>query len=275
MKRYEKMFADLKTRGEGAFIPFVMLGDPDLATSEKIIDTLVESGADALELGFPFSDPVADGPVIQRAAMRALQKKVTPNDCFALLKRIRAKHNDIPVGLLVYANLVMQGSGIAGFYKNANASGVDSVLVADAPTLEVMPFVKAAQQNNVAPVMVVPPNVNAERLAQIAECTKGYTYVVTRAGVTGADKEVNLSSQKLLVQLKELNAAPAIFGFGISKPEHVKAALNEGAAGAISGSAIVAKIAENLNDQTQMLKAIAAFVSEMKEASRHVKTENA
>ncbi|MDR1376200.1 MAG: tryptophan synthase subunit alpha, partial [Synergistaceae bacterium] len=132
--RYKKMFSDLKKKGEGAFIPFVMLGDPDMETSEAIIGTLVESGADALELGIPFSDPVADGPVIQTSANRALASGATPDGCLDLLAKVRKKYADIPSGLLVYANLVV-GKGGEKLYKRAAESGVDSVLVADVPTL--------------------------------------------------------------------------------------------------------------------------------------------
>ncbi|MDB5721813.1 MAG: trpA, partial [Alphaproteobacteria bacterium] len=134
-ERYSAMFARLDERGEGAFGAFVMIGDPDLETSLLILDALAEAGADMVEVGIPFSDPVADGPTIQAAAERALAKGVTPADCFALLARFRARHPHIPVGILTYANIVI-ARGKAAFYRSAAEAGVDSVLVADVPAFE-------------------------------------------------------------------------------------------------------------------------------------------
>jgi tryptophan synthase alpha chain len=269
MNRYEKMFERLKARGEGAFVPFVMLGDPDLATSLEIIETLIANGADALELGIPFSDPIADGPVIQRSAMRALAAGVTPRGCLEGVAAIRSAHPEIPIGLLLYSNLVVH-PGIDAFYQQASSSGVDSVLVADVPTYEAAPFVAAARKHKVCPVMIAPPNADDKRLKEIAGLGQGYTYVVTRSGVTGADAKLNLSSKHLLAKLREFGAPPAVFGFGISKPEHVRQALDEGASGAISGSAIVLRIEQNVGDKRSLLASVGAFVSEMK-AATHLK----
>ena len=132
MERYDNVFAELKSRQEGAFVPFVTLGDPGPEQSLKIIDTLIEAGADALELGIPFSDPLADGPTIQDAATRALKAHTTPAICFEILTRIRAKYPDLPIGLLLYANLVYTHTP-EDFFSKAKAAGVDSVLIADVP----------------------------------------------------------------------------------------------------------------------------------------------
>ena len=154
MNRYHAMFRVLGGRGEGAFGAFVMLGDPDLQTSADILDALVEGGADMLEVGIPFSDPVADGPVIQAAGVRALGQGVTPADCFELLKDFRARHPHVPVGLLTYANLVV-ARGRAAFYGAAAAAGVDSVLVADVPMFEAGPYLAASRDAAVAPVLII------------------------------------------------------------------------------------------------------------------------
>ena len=159
MDRYDAMFALHARRNEGAFVPFVMLGDPDLERCEEVIDILVRSGADALELGIPFSDPIADGPVIQEAARRALTGGVTPGGCFELLARVRQKYPELPVGLLVYANLVFH-KGIETFYQRCARAGVDSVLVADVPVREASPFVDAARAQKIAPVLIAPPNAS-------------------------------------------------------------------------------------------------------------------
>jgi tryptophan synthase alpha chain len=262
--RYEAMFARL--RGKGAFIPFVMLGDPDIETSSAIIDTLIASGADALELGMPFSDAVADGPMIQRAGFRALEAGVTPTDCLRLLKNVRAKYSDVPIGLLVYANLVVH-QDLKTFYIEAAEAGVDSVLVADVPVGAATPFIEAAEAVDIAPIFVVPPNADETAIREIARRGRGYTYFLGRTGVTGADREMQTPLPSRIKVLQEAGAPPAIVGFGISTPEHIRAALDAGAAGAISGSATVAIIERHLEDKAAMHEALAAFVRKMKAAT--------
>ncbi|MDN6832504.1 MAG: tryptophan synthase subunit alpha, partial [Enterobacterales bacterium] len=153
MERYQQLFAELKTRNEGAFVPFVTLGDPTPALSLEIVNTLIDAGADALELGIPFSDPLADGPTIQDATLRAFAAGVTPTLCFELLAEIRKKHPQIPIGLLMYANLVFH-NGIDEFYQRCAEVGVDSVLVADVPIEESMPFRQAALRHGIAPIFI-------------------------------------------------------------------------------------------------------------------------
>ncbi len=264
MSRYEKMFADLEARGEGAFGAFVMLGDPDLAASARIIDALVAAGADMLEVGIPFSDPVADGPVIQAAADRALKQGVRQADCFALLAEARARHPAIPIGILTYANLVM-AHGRDAFYAAAARAGVDSVLVADVPALEAEPFAAAARAAGVAPVLIAAANTPRATLGRIARLGAGYTYCVARAGVTGARADLALDHRALLAALAAEGAPPPILGFGISKPDHVRAALAAGAAGVISGSAIVSFIESDPADAQTLIR---AFVATMKAATR-------
>ena len=236
MERYESLFAQLKERKEGAFVPFVTLGDPGIEQSLKIIDTLIEAGADALELGIPFSDPLADGPTI-------------------------------PIGLLMYANLVFN-KGIDEFYAQCEKVGVDSVLVADVPIEESAPFRQAALRHNVAPIFICPPNADDDLLRQIASYGRGYTYLLSRAGVTGAENRAALPLNHLVAKLKEYNAAPPLQGFGISAPDQVKAAIDAGAAGAISGSAIVKIIEQHINEPEKMLAALKVFVQPMKAATR-------
>jgi tryptophan synthase alpha chain len=264
MSRYDAMFKSLAARREGAFGAFVILGDPDLETSARILDALVEGGADMLEVGIPFSDPVADGPVIQAAAVRALARGVTPADCFALLKDFRARHPDVPVGLLTYANLVV-ARGREAFYAAAQDADVDSVLVADVPMFEAGPYLTASRAADVAPVLIAAPNTPEATLRKIAAAGGGYTYCVARAGVTGADQEVSFAHSQLLGTLKAFGAPPPVFGFGISQPGHVAQALEAGAAGVISGSAIVRLIADNPGTE---MDAVRAFVAEMKRATR-------
>ena len=264
MSRYAVMFDALAARGEGAFGAFVMLGDPDLETSALILDALVEAGADMVEVGIPFSDPIADGPTIQAAADRALARKVTPADCFALLARFRARHADIPVGVLTYANLVL-ARGRDRFYGACREAGVDSVLVADVPAFEAEPFAAAARGHGVDPVLIAAAATPRETLKRVAALGQGYTYCVARTGVTGAEVEMKLDHGGLFGTLRELGAAPPVLGFGISTPAHVRAGLDAGAAGVISGSAIVKRIEAALDDPAP---AVAKFVSQMKRGTR-------
>jgi tryptophan synthase alpha chain len=265
VSRYEAMFARLRARNEGAFGAFAMLGDPDLERSAAILDALVEGGADMIEVGIPFSDPVADGPVIQAAAVRALAAGTRTADCFALLAAFRERHPEVPVGILTYANLVVaQGRDNSyRFYRMAAEAGVDSVLVADVPLFEAAPFLASARATGVAPVLIAAPNTPPETLSGIAHEGAGYTYCVARAGVTGADEDVRFDAP-LLKALADLGAPPPVLGFGISKPRHVQLALEAGAAGVISGSAIVRLIAE----QPDAVTAVRTFAAEMKAATR-------
>ncbi len=172
MDRYQKLFSTAESKGEGIFMPFLVLGDPDPATSLKIIEGLVENGADALELGFPFSDPIADGPVIQRAGQCALGAGVRQEDCFRIIKKIREKFASLPIGLLVYANLVL-ARGMEAFFLTAKKAGVDSVLIADVPLMESAPFRRAAEQAGIHLVLVLPLHAGRETVASVAGKSAG------------------------------------------------------------------------------------------------------
>ncbi|AIA71111.1 tryptophan synthase alpha chain [Pectobacterium atrosepticum SCRI1043] len=267
MERYQQLFTRLSEKKEGAFVPFVTLGDPSPEQSLKIIDTLIAAGADALELGVPFSDPLADGPTIQDANLRAFAAGVTSGQCFEMLAAIRQKYPEIPIGLLMYANLVFS-NGIDEFYQRCAEVGVDSVLVADVPVVESAAFRAAALRHGIAPIFICPPNADDELLREIASYGRGYTYLVSRAGVTGAEKRAQLPLNHLVAKLNEYHAAPPLQGFGISDPAQVRETVASGAAGAISGSAIVRIIEKNLNQPDVMLSELHAFVSEMKAATR-------
>ncbi|WP_448564534.1 tryptophan synthase subunit alpha [Thalassotalea ganghwensis] len=264
--RYQHCFASLKESNQGAFIPFVTIGDPNPELSFEIIKTLIDSGADALELGIPFSDPSADGVTIQKAGLRALSENVNTDTCIDILKQVRAYAPNIPIGLLLYGNLVF-ARGIDKFYRDMAEAGVDSVLIADLPIRESQPFRLAAQKAGIAPIFIAPPNASAETLAKVAEYSKGYTYVLSRAGVTGTETKASTPAEHLVTTLRDNHAAPAVIGFGISAPEQVKAALDAGAEGAISGSAVVNIIEQHLDQPQEMLAALRAFVQKMKAAT--------
>ena len=254
------MFERLRERGEGAFGAFLMLGDPDLETCAGLLDAVVEGGADMVEVGVPFSDPVADGPVIQAAAVRALKAGTRVDDCLRLLSEFRSRHAHVPVGILTYANL-LAARGRERFFADAASAGVDSLLVADVPSLEAEPYANAARQTGVDLVMIAAPNTPGQTLTRVARLGSGYTYCVARAGVTGERQELVLEHGQLFSTLRTVQAPPPVLGFGISTPEHVRQGLAGGAAGVISGSAIVRIATEGGAD------AVREFVSEMKAAT--------
>ncbi|WP_100658428.1 tryptophan synthase subunit alpha [Alteromonas flava] len=266
MSRYQAMFSRLNADNQGAFVPFVMLGDPNPETSYKIICQLIESGADALELGIPYSDPIADGPTIQAASIRAMANKVTPDDCFSIIARVRETYGDVPIGLLLYSNLVLK-RGAEAFYAAAAKAGVDSILIADVPLREADRFINVAKQRHIEQILIAPPNATEETLQAIGKLSAGYTYLLGRAGVTGAETAADVPAKALIDKLTQYQVAPPLLGFGISTPEQVQSAIQAGAAGAISGSATVNIIAKHLHDETEMLRSLAQFVSAMKAAT--------
>ena len=262
MSRYAAMFARCAAANEGAFGAFLMLGDPDPATSATLLDALVEGGADMVELGIPFSDPVADGPVIQAAGIRALGAGVRTADCLALVGAFRQRHADIPVGILTYANIVA-ARGIDRFAIELAAAGVDSLLIADVPSIEAAPYAAAANAAGIDLVMIAAPNTPRAVLDRIAALSSGYTYCVARAGVTGADQQLALDHGPLFGALAQAGAPPPVLGFGIATPEHVAQAMASGAAGVISGSAIVRLIGEG-----RPPREVAAFVASLKQGTK-------
>ena len=259
MSRYRTMFESLGRRGEGALGAFLMLGDPDLPTSSRLLDALVDGGADMIEVGIPFSDPVADGPVIQAAAARALNAGVRVADSFELIAGFRQRHPSVPVGILTYANLVV-AKGRANFFAAAAAAGADSLLIADLPAIEAEPWTEEMLATGLEPVLIAASNTPPDTLREIARLSRGYTYCVTRAGVTGAGGTASFDPE-LVQRLRDAGAPPPVFGFGIGAPDQVRGALAVGAAGVISGSAIVSAAAEGRD--------VAALVRQLKAATRN------
>ncbi|MEJ5928504.1 tryptophan synthase subunit alpha [Corynebacterium sp. H128] len=255
MDRYAQLFA----QPGGKFVPFVMLGDPGPAECLKIIDTLIAAGADALELGIPFSDPVADGPTIQRSHLRASATDV--HVALDLIAQIRAKYPALPIGLLVYGNVAFS-LGFDEFYGAVAAAGADSVLIPDVPIRESRLFREAARRHGVQQVFIAPPHSSLATLTMVAEHSEGYIYAVSRNGVTGTEREASMASLSDVVA----NATtPVLLGFGISTPEHVRAAIESGANGAIVGSALV-KLIEHYEGEELLLE-MAAFARELKAAT--------
>jgi len=256
---YTALFERLARSGCGAFVPFAVVGDPDPATSLALISALAGSGAGALELGLPFSDPVADGPAIQAACGRALADRTRGEGAWRIVEQVRARHQDIPIGLLVHANLVVH-AGEDRFFARAAEAGVDAVLVADAPLHESAPLERAANAHGVAPVLIAPPNASPDRLAAIAARSRGYVYVTSRPGVTGVHEGPRPDVARIVATLRQSGAPPPLLGFGIARPAHVAAALEMGAAGAICGSAIADRIERDPSGGERLVSRLTTFV---------------
>lgn len=266
IKSYTEMFKRTQEKGEGAFIPFVVAGDPDFETSLEIVKTFVENGADALEIGFPFSDPVADGPTVQLADIRALNAGMTTKKGFEFIKRVR-EFTDIPIGVLTYYNLIYK-MGLDEFYKMAKENGVNAILAADLPPEEAGHAIEAAKMNNIQQIFMAAQTTSNDRLQEITKMCSGFLYVVAVMGITGARDELKNSTVELIERVKGTCELPISVGFGISTPQQVKEVIKSGADGAIVASAILNLITENLENKEEMLQKIGNFCTELKEATR-------
>lgn len=277
MSRFTALFEALEAKNEGAFVPFVMLGDPSADDAVEIISTLIDAGADALELGVPFSDPVADGPTIQKAHLRALDGGATVDSCLDQIREIRRRHPDTPIGMLVYAN-VPYVRGLEKFYAELHDAGADAVLVPDAPVREGAPFVAAATAAGIDPVFIAPAQARPEVLEGVAAHSRGYIYAISRDGVTGTEHESQTTGlSDVVANITSYGGAPVLLGFGISTPQHVSDAIAAGASGAITGSAI-AKIIDahvdyahpnpgTIRDMDALKSELTDYVTAMKRAT--------
>lgn len=270
MSRYPELFKKLEAANEGAFVPFMTIGDPSVEDSFRVLSSLIEGGADALELGIPFSDPGADGPTIQCSDKRALNAGANTRNCFETIKKVRETYPTTPIGLLMYVNLVF-APGIENFFIMCEESGVDSVLIPDVPLqmMEEMPeWRELANKHGIDLVLIAPPNADDETLAKISKLCQGYIYLLSRSGVTGTENSAGKPIRHVVKFLKENGAPPALLGFGISNPEQVKEAIANGADGAISGSAVVKIVENHLGNINATCDALKAFVKEMKAATK-------
>lgn len=279
--RYQALFERLRPDardGEGAFVPFIMLGDPDAATTMDIVRTVIEAGADALELGVAFSDPVADGPTIQRSHLRALDAGATIETSLDLIRQIREEHPDLPLGLLIYGNVPFSRD-LDRFYEEFAAAGADSILIPDVPVREGAPFVAAAKRAGIAPIFIAPAKASAATLEGVAAYSEGYIYAISRDGVTGTERASQTTGlADVVANVKQFGGAPILLGFGISKPEHVREAMAAGASGAITGSAITAIIERHCEgehphpatvaNKAALLEELHDYVRSMKAATR-------
>jgi tryptophan synthase alpha chain len=261
MKSYKQVFSELN---RSAVIPFFVIGDPDYKTSLSIVKTAIDAGADILELGIPFSDPIADGPTIQKADIRSLNSGMTVKKALKFIKEVK-KHKDIPIGLLMYYNLIYQ-YGTEKFFKDFHQAGVNSVLVADLSIDDADEVVAPARKAGLDTVFMVTPNTQRQRLKVITSKTTGFIYAVSLLGVTGSREKLSGSVKGLVSGIKKETNVPVCVGFGISKPEHAAEVAKAGADGVIIGSKIVGIIEDNLKNKKKCLSEISKFIASVKSA---------
>ncbi|MGB8506810.1 MAG: tryptophan synthase subunit alpha [Pyrinomonadaceae bacterium] len=239
MNRIGETFARLRREGRRGFIPFITAGDPDLETTRALILELARSGASVIELGVPFSDPVADGPVIQRASERALRHHIGVADVLAVVAEVR-RETDVPVVLFSYFNPLMQ-FGVERLATEAARAGVDGVLVTDLVPEESGEFTSALAAHELDQIFLVAPTTSEARLEMVAGLSRGFIYAVSRAGVTGARTDLSVEAEKLVGRVRQVSGLPVAVGFGVSTSAHV-ADVWRYADAAVVGSALVSEI---------------------------------
>ena len=263
MGRIEDAFTTLKQQGKKGFIPFITAGDPNLATTEELLVVLANSGATLIELGVPFSDPMADGPVIQRASERALKHGFDLQEILDTVARTR-KQIDIPIILFSYYNPLLQ-FGLKRVAKAAKDALLDGVLVTDLTPEESGEFEAELRANGLDMIFLVAPTSTDERLKLVAQRASGFIYAVSRAGVTGAQSNVSAEAEKLVNRMRQFSELPIAVGFGISNAEQVRD-VNRYADAVVVGSAIVAEM-ERLEGRPEIAEGVREFLTGLQDFS--------
>ena len=271
MTEISEMFADLKTKNEGALIGYVTVGDPNLTKSSRLIMALAEGGADLMELGIPFSDPIADGPTIQGAVVRSLSNGCKPLDVIEIAQEVHENH-DIPLVVMTYYNPIFR-IGLEKFLQPARKAGISGLIVPDLPVEESQTYRDKCRANDLDTIFLASPSTDERRLKMIAAQTSGYLYLISLYGVTGVRSNIAPEALSLVRQCKMwlANSLPFAAGFGISKPQHVSRIIRAGADGVIVGSAFVRIIetdGHNLGSASRRLRRLA---QSLKRATRNKK----
>ncbi|MBN2013782.1 MAG: tryptophan synthase subunit alpha [Candidatus Altiarchaeota archaeon] len=265
--RIEEKFGELRGKKERALIGFVIAGDPTPEDTIDIVGAMIRGGVDIIELGLPFSDPIADGPTIQKAGERSLKAGMNSDVFFELVKKIEG----IPKVCLTYYNLVLR-RGLDEFARDCSRSGIDGLIVPDLPIEEAGPLLKACRRHKVNLIFLVAQTTTEERLQRILKDSSGFLYVVSLLGVTGVRDHISSGLKPLLERIKQISdEIPLAVGFGISKEEHVSEAIEAGADAVIVGSAFVRIIEENIGDREKMLKGLRYFSRRLKKATQNVR----
>ncbi|MDP8887149.1 MAG: tryptophan synthase subunit alpha [Thermoproteota archaeon] len=265
--RITEKFRELAEKGERALICYVVAGYPDIATSKHVIDALVDGGADIIEVGIPFSDPIADGPTIQAASNIALKNGMTPEKALNLVRVVRKKHPNLPMLAMTYSNILVR-QGMEKFMYDSKQCGLDGFILPDLPVDEAEIYTSVASKLNLATVFLVSPNTRDARLRKIVANTTGFLYVVSVYGITGARSSFQKYTFNTIRAVKQIARAkvPVAVGFGISRPAHAKIMIAAGAEAIIVGSAIINKISDGSG--TKMLIDLENFARSMKRACK-------
>ncbi len=261
--KVDKKFYERKNNKKSALMPFIMAGDPNIEKTSEILLKLQENGADLIELGIPYSDPLADGPVIQVAASRALRSGTTPSKVITLLESLKGKLN-VPIILFSYLNPLLC-IGFEQFCEMASKAGVSGLIIPDLPLEEAYKFSKIVSKHSMDLILLVAPTTPFERMKQISKHTKGFTYLVSVTGVTGERNKMENRVEILIAKLKEVKNKPIAVGFGISTPEHVNKVREWGADGVIIGSAFVKRISNS--SEKDVVDHIGKFCRDMRLAA--------
>lgn len=261
MERIEAAFA----RQEAKLIPFVTVGDPSLEATVEVVVAMAEAGADLVELGIPYSDPVADGPTIQASSQRALDRGTRLADVFGVVRKIRTK-SEVPLVLFTYCNPVYR-YGLERFMREAAEAGADGVLMPDLPPEEAAELRAEANRHGLAVIFLVAPTTSDERIALIGEATSGFLYLVAALGVTGARSELAGNLEPYLRRVRAQTSVPLAVGFGVSTPEHAGQIAGMGADAVVVGSALVDRIGRWGQDADLPAKA-GAFIGQLKRGAR-------
>jgi tryptophan synthase alpha chain len=260
MNRIDQRFRALRAVRQKGFIAYICAGDPNLKATAALAMALERAGVDVLELGVPFSDPLADGVVNQLAAQRALRSGTTPDRVLKAVAAVRKRHCQIPIVLYIYFNLVHR-HGVKRFAHDAAAAGVDGVLALDLPPEEAGAYEEAMRRSGVHPIYLIAPTTPEKRIRQIARHASGFTYYVSREGVTGMQKSVAATIKPMVATIRKHSKLPVAVGFGISTPQQARA-VAQTADAVVVGSAIVNQIAK-LGKNRQMALKVARFVAPM------------
>jgi tryptophan synthase alpha chain len=260
MSRIEKIFHRLKKDNQKALIPFITAGDPNLDTTKKLVMEMEKAGADIIELGVPFSDPIADGPTIQRASYRALKGGVSLRKILGLVKSLR-RETAVPLVLMTYYNPVFK-YGLSGFIRDAVEAGVDGIIVPDLPPEEGRDIIEEAQKIGLDAIFLIAPTSTRERIKMISALSRGFIYYVSLTGVTGARESLPVEIEESIKRMRKITDKPIAVGFGISSAEQAKR-IASFADGVIIGSAIVGLIERNIG-KPDIVKIVSDFVREIK-----------
>ncbi len=268
MTRISETFTQLRDRGEGALIAYITVGDPHPNKTPRLISALIDGGADVIELGIPFSDPIADGPTIQNAVSRSLASGARPLDALNIARTIHERY-DTPLVLMTYYNPIYR-IGLSKFLGLAKDSGISGIVVPDLPVEESEDYKKVCVAAGIDTIFPASPSTTPERLEQILAKTSGYLYLISLYGVTGLRAAVADSALALIRKYNELisGSVPLAVGFGISKPEHVRQIIGAGADGAIVGSAFVSLIGKYSRNVTLAAKKLKNLAQTLKTATR-------